>query len=226
VRIIPNYAPHAEGSALIELGSTHVLCTATVEREVPPWLRGRRTLQGWITAEYAMLPRATPERTRRERGATMGGRTHEIQRLIGRSLRAAVDLTSLPEHTIILDCDVLLADGGTRTAAITGSYVALYQALKWMQRAGRLERWPLRWAVAAVSVGWVAGEARVDLCYEEDSSAEVDLNVVMNGQGRFVEIQGTAEGEPFAQSRLESMLRLARGGLAELLQAQRKALGL
>jgi ribonuclease PH len=225
VRIIPDYAPYAEGSALIELGHTRVLCAATVEREVPPWLRGSSPPQGWVTAEYAMLPRATPDRTRRERGATLGGRTQEIQRLIGRSLRAAVDLTLLPDHTILLDCDVLQADGGTRTAAITGAYVALHRALAWMQRAGRLEQWPLRWAVAAVSVGWVAGEGRLDLCYEEDSAAEVDLNVVMTDQGGFVEVQGTAEGEPFAQERLENMLRLAQKGLAGLFQAQREALG-
>ena len=226
VRIVPNYAPYAEGSALIEIGRTHVLCTATVEREVPPWLRGSSPPQGWITAEYSMLPRATPDRTRRERGATLGGRTQEIQRLIGRSLRAAVDLTLLPDHTILLDCDVLQADGGTRTASITGAYVALYRALEWMRRAGRLERWPVRWAVAAISVGLVAEEMRLDLSYAEDATAGVDLNVVMTDQGRFVEVQGTAEGEPFAQSRLEGMLRLARAGLAELFQAQREALGI
>jgi len=226
VRIVPGYAPNAEGSALIEIGKTRVLCAATVEREVPPWLRNSTPPQGWITAEYAMLPRATPARTRRERGATLGGRTQEIQRLIGRSLRAAVDLTLLGPHTILLDCDVLQADGGTRTAAITGAYVALYQALQWMEREGRLPRWPMRWAVAAVSVGIVDGTPRVDLCYAEDALAEVDLNVVLNEQGRFIELQGTAEGAPFAQSRLEEMLRLARQGLAELFRAQQEALGL
>jgi ribonuclease PH len=225
VRIVPDYAPHAEGSALIQVGQTHVLCTATVDREVPPWLRNSSPPQGWVTAEYAMLPRATPTRTRRERGGIMGGRTQEIQRLIGRSLRAAVDLTLLGQHTILLDCDVLQADGGTRTAAITGAYVALYRALQWMEHAGRLERWPVRWAVAAVSVGLVAGAPHVDLCYAEDATAEVDLNVVMTDQGRFVEIQGTAEGKPFTQGRLEEMLQLARKGIAELFRAQREALG-
>jgi len=224
VRIVPDYVPHAEGSALIEVGRTRVLCTATVEPEVPPWLRGSSPPQGWITAEYSMLPRATPERTRRERGATLGGRTQEIQRLIGRSLRAAADLTLLGPHTILLDCDVLQADGGTRTASITGAYVALYRALQWMQRRGRLDRWPLRWAVAAVSVGLVEGEARLDLSYAEDAAAEVDLNVVLTDEGRFVEVQGTAEGEPFTQGRLEAMLRLAREGLKGLFQAQREAL--
>jgi ribonuclease PH len=172
-----------------------------------------------------MLPRATPARTRRERGATLGGRTQEIQRLIGRSLRAAVDLTLLPDHTIILDCDVLQADGGTRTAAITGAYVALYRALRWMERNGRIAAWPVRCAVAAISVGLVGGELRLDLTYEEDAAAEVDLNVVMTDRERFVEVQGTAEGQPFAQSRLEAMLRLARQGLQGLFRVQREALG-
>lgn len=225
VQIIPDYTPHAEGSALIELGQTRVLCTATVERELPPWLRNSSPPQGWVTAEYAMLPRATPARTRRERGATLGGRTQEIQRLIGRSLRAAVDLTLLGPHTILLDCDVLQADGGTRTAAITGAYVALYRALQWMEREGRLAGWPVRWAVAAVSVGMVEGMPRADLCYAEDAAAEVDVNVVMTEKGRLVEIQGTAEGEPFTQGRLEEMLQLARAGIAELFRAQREALG-
>jgi ribonuclease PH len=202
-----------------------VLCTATIERDVPPWLRGSSPPQGWVTAEYSMLPRATPERTRRERGATLGGRTQEIQRLIGRSLRAAVDLTLLRDHTILLDCDVLQADGGTRTAAITGGYVALYRALRWMEKACRLEGWPMRWAVAAVSVGVVAGAPRLDLCYAEDAAAEVDLNVVMTDQERFVELQGTAEGEPFAQSYLDGMLALAREGIQGLFAAQREALG-
>ena len=225
VRILPGYAPYAEGSALIEIGRTRVLCTATVETEVPPWLRGSSPPRGWVTAEYAMLPRATPDRTRRERGATLGGRTQEIQRLIGRSLRAAVDLTLLGPHTIVLDCDVLQADGGTRTASITGAYVALYRALQWMQQRGRITDWPVHWAVAAISVGLVGGEARLDLSYAEDAAAEVDLNVVMTDRGRFVEVQGTAEGEPFAQSRLEAMLRLARKGLEDLFRAQREALG-
>lgn len=225
VHIWPDYLPFAEGSALIELGRTRVLCAATVEEEVPPWLRTGNPGQGWVTAEYAMLPRSTPERTRRERGTVLGGRTQEIQRLIGRSLRAAVDLTLLGPRTIILDCDVLQADGGTRTAAITGAYVALYRAAQWLLREGRIERFPMRWAVAAVSVGLVSGEVRLDLTYEEDALAEVDLNVVMTDRGRFVEIQGTAEGRPFPQSRLTEMLRLARRGLQGLFQAQREALG-
>lgn len=226
VRITPDYSPFAEGSALIEIGRTRVLCTATVEQELPPWLRGGACRQGWITAEYSMLPRATPQRTRRERGATLGGRTQEIQRLIGRSLRAAVDLQLIGEHTILLDCDVLQADGGTRTAAITGAYVALYRALQRMLVERRIERMPIRWAVAAVSVGLVGDEVLLDLTYGEDAAAEVDLNVVMTDQDRFVEIQGTAEGEPFSQERLEGMLKVARRGLEELFRAQRAALGL
>jgi len=224
VHIWPDYLAFAEGSALIELGRTHVLCTATVLEEVPPWLRNNAPNQGWVTAEYAMLPRSTPERTRRERGTVLGGRTQEIQRLIGRSLRAAVDLSLLGPRTILLDCDVLQADGGTRTAAITGGYVALYRAAQWLLREGRIERFPMRWAVAAVSVGLVGGEVRLDLTYEEDALAEVDLNVVMTEQGRLVELQGTAEGRPFSQSRLVEMLRLARQGLQALFQAQREAL--
>ena len=226
VRIVPDYTPSAEGSALIEIGETHVLCTATVERDVPRWLRGKSPSQGWVTAEYAMLPRATPTRTRRERGRIMGGRTQEIQRLIGRSLRAAVDLSLLAQHTIILDCDVIQADGGTRTAAITGAYVALYRALRWMERQGLLERWPVHWAVAAVSAGMVGQAPIVDLCYAEDTRADVDLNVVMTDQGQFVEIQGTAEGDPFTQDQLQGMLCLAWQGMADLFQAQQAALGL
>lgn len=224
VRIVPDYNPFAEGSALIELGQTRVLCTATVLEEVPPWLRASGRGQGWVTAEYAMLPRATPERNRRERGTLLGGRTQEIQRLIGRSLRAAVDLALLGERTIILDCDVLQADGGTRTAAITGAYVALHRAVERMMQAGQVERWPLRRPVAAISVGVVGGEMLLDLTYAEDAQAEVDLNVVMTAAGRLVEVQGTAEGRPFPQSRLLGMLRLARRGLAVLFRAQREAL--
>ncbi len=226
VTIVPDYSPFAEGSALIEVGGTHVLCTATVEEQVPPWLRSRGSRRGWVTAEYSMLPRATPERTRRERGVTLGGRTQEIQRLIGRSLRAAVDLEALGERTIILDCDVLRADGGTRTASITGAYVALYRAVQNLVKAGKVEHWPLRWAVAAVSVGLVAGDLCLDLVYAEDSSAEVDLNVVMTDQNRFVEVQGTAEGLPFEQAQLDDMLRVAGRGIKDLFRAQKKALGL
>jgi len=226
IHIIPDYTPYAEGSALIELGQTRVLCTATVEQQAPSWLRTSSPGSGWVTAEYAMLPRSTAGRTRRERGTVLGGRTQEIQRLIGRSLRAALDMSRLSERTIILDCDVLQADGGTRTAAITGAYVALCRAAEWLMRGGHIEHWPLRWAVAAVSVGVIEGEILLDLTYQEDAVAEVDLNVVMTDRGRFVEIQGTAEGQPFTQSRLDEMLRLARRGLAQAFQAQREALGL
>jgi ribonuclease PH len=224
VRIVPGYAQFAEGSALIEIGRTRVLCTASIEEQAPPWLRASNPGHGWVTAEYAMLPRSTPERMRRERGMILGGRTQEIQRLIGRSLRAAVDLALLGERTILLDCDVLQADGGTRTAAITGGYVALHQALKRLLEEGRIERWPIRSAVAAVSVGLVGGEILLDLTYAEDAVAEVDLNVVMSDRGRFVEIQGTAEREPFSLSRLEEMVRVARQGLSLLFRAQREAL--
>lgn len=226
VRITPDYSPFAEGSALIEIGRTRVLCTATVEQELPPWLRGGACRQGWITAEYSMLPRATPQRTRRERGTTLGGRTQEIQRLIGRSLRAAADLQLLGEHTILLDCDVLQADGGTRTASITGAYVALYRALQRMLAERRIEEMPIRWAVAAISVGVVGEDVLLDLTYGEDAVAEVDLNVVMTDQGRFVELQGTAEGEPFSHARLDEMLRVAQQGVEELFRVQRAALGL
>ncbi len=224
VRIVPGYAEFAEGSALIEIGRTRVLCTASIEEQVPPWLRASHPGHGWVTAEYAMLPRSTPERMRRERGTILGGRTQEIQRLIGRALRASVDLSLLGERTILLDCDVIQADGGTRTAAITGAYVALYQALQRLLGEGRIERWPVRWAVAAISVGVVAGEMLLDLTYTEDAAAEVDLNVVMTERGRLVEIQGTAEQEPFSLSRLEEMVRLARVGLEQLFRAQREAL--
>ncbi|MGC8874192.1 MAG: ribonuclease PH [Chloroflexia bacterium] len=224
VRILPGYAEFAEGSALIEIGRTRVLCTASVEEQVPPWLRASNPGSGWVTAEYAMLPRSTPERMRRERGTVLGGRTQEIQRLIGRALRAAVDLSLLGERTVLLDCDVIQADGGTRTAAITGAYVALHLALQRLLRDGRIERWPVRSAIAAVSVGVVNGEMLLDLTYTEDAAAEVDLNVVMTQRGRLVEIQGTAEREPFSLSRLEEMVRLARVGLAQLFRAQQIAL--
>ncbi len=226
VRIVSEYNPMAEGSALIEVGNTRVLCTASLEEQVPPWLRDHDPPWGWVTAEYAMLPRSTPRRTRRERGTVLRGRTQEIQRLIGRSLRAAVDLADLGPHTIILDCDVLQADGGTRTAAITGAYVALYRALQGMLERGQIARWPVRWAVAAASVGLVEGEMLLDLTYHEDFEAEVDLNVVMTDQGRFVEIQGTAEGQPFSQDCLTGLLDLAQQGLGALFGAQREALGL
>ncbi|HWR51146.1 MAG TPA: ribonuclease PH [Bryobacteraceae bacterium] len=224
VRIEPGFLVTAEGSALIEVGNTRVLCTASIEDTVPQFLRGSG--KGWVTAEYGMLPRSTQTRTARE--VTRGrptGRTHEIQRLIGRSLRAACDLTALGERTVIVDCDVLQADGGTRTAAITGGYVALAIAVGHLVQYRALKISPIRDAVAAVSVGIYNGEALLDLCYGEDSRAEVDMNVVMTGNGRFVEVQATAEQTPFEDAALSSMLALARTGITELLQAQRAAIG-
>jgi ribonuclease PH len=223
VRIQTGYLITAEGSALIEVGNTRVLCAATIEESVPTWLRGAG--KGWITAEYAMLPRATAERTARE--ITKGrpsGRAQEIQRLVGRSLRAVVDLAALGERTVILDCDVIQADGGTRTAAITGAYVAMAEALDQLQKFGVLKAWPIRDRVAAVSVGLVGGEALLDLTYDEDSRAEVDMNVVMTGGGRFVEIQATAEQTPFDDAHLSRLLELARAGILQLIEIQKKAL--
>ncbi len=223
VRIQTGYLLTAEGSALIEVGNTRVLCTASVEDTVPQFLRGSG--RGWVTAEYAMLPRATATRTARE--VTRGhpsGRTHEIQRLIGRSLRSVVDLAALGERTVILDCDVLQADGGTRTAAITGAYVALSSALSQLVRFGVLKNSPLRDSVAAVSVGVVNGEPVLDLAYDEDSRAEVDMNVVMTGAGRFVEVQATAEKTPFDDAQLASLLALARKGITSLVRVQTETL--
>ena len=214
--------PHAEGSCLVRMGGTVVLCTATVETGVPSWRKGSGL--GWVTAEYAMLPRATEQRTPRERTGA-GGRTHEIQRLIGRSLRTVVDTAALGERTVIIDCDVLQADGGTRTAAITGGYVALADALGWLQARKRCKGDPLVTSVAAVSVGIVDGEPRLDLCYDEDVAAETDMNVVCAGDGRFVEIQGTAEREPFGRDLLDRLLDLAVAGCADLARLQREALG-
>src|SRR6185437_15721429 len=210
ISIVPGYAPYAEGSALISAGNTHVLCTATIEERVPGFLANSG--KGWGTAEYGMLPRSSPQRISRERSLS-SGRTHESQRLIGRSLRAVTTLESLGERTIIIDCDVLRADGGTRTAAITGSYVALHQALQVLERTGRVKATPLSGMVAAVSVGLVYGEARLDLEYEEDSTAEVDFNVVMTNRGEFIEVQGTAEGKPFSRGRLNELLDLAGKGI-------------
>ena len=213
----------AEGSALIALGRTRVLCAATLEDKVPPWLRGRGS--GWITAEYAMLPRATTERTQREstRGR-VGGRTHEIQRLIGRALRAVADLRLLGERSVVVDCDVLQADGGTRTAAITGAYVALALALRRDYDPGS-NKWPLLNQVAAVSVGYVDGEPALDLEYTEDSRAEVDMNVAMTDAGAFVEVQGTAEAQAFDRNQLDTMLELAKSGIERLFLIQKAALG-
>jgi len=219
--IRPNCLDYAEGSALITCGRTRVLCAATVEATVPAWLRGRGS--GWVTGEYAMLPRSTLTRTRREVGG-LSGRTQEIRRLIGRGLRASVDLEALGERTIIVDCDVIQADGGTRTASITGGFVALVLALRRLVEAGLVEQVVFRPAVAAVSVGLVDGEALLDLCYEEDSRAEADLNVVMNAAGGFVEVQGTAEGAPFTRGQLDQMLCLAERGIRRLLELQQRSL--
>ena len=221
VTVTPDYISHAEGSALIEFGKTRVLCVATIEEGVPPWLVGRG--QGWITAEYAMLPRAGAQRSRRESVAgKIGGRTHEIQRLIGRSLRAAVDLRAFGERTITLDCDVIQADGGTRTAAITGAWIALQRATKRLVARKTLRTDPIRLGVAAVSVGIVKGHVLLDLAYDEDSKAEVDSNVVMTSKGDFIEVQGTAEGKPFTRAQLDELLALAEGGIRALLDFQRK----
>jgi ribonuclease PH len=225
VRIERGYTRHAEGSVLIEFGDTRVLCNASVEERVPPFLRGKGV--GWLSAEYGMLPRAT--HTRGEREAARGrqsGRTQEIQRLIGRSLRAVVDLAAIGERTIQLDCDVLQADGGTRTAAITGAFVAVHDALGWMRDKGMVGALPVKDFVAAVSVGVLQGEPVLDLDYAEDAGCATDMNVVMTGSGRFVELQGTAEGEPFARAELERLLELAARGVAELIAHQRRALGL
>jgi ribonuclease PH len=222
VRITPGVAPYAEGSALIEMGATRVLCTASVEAGVPAWLRGQK--QGWVTAEYALLPRSTHTRTRRERNGP-SGRTQEIQRLIGRALRATVVLEALGEQTVSIDCDVLQADGGTRTAAITGGYVALALALNRLHSEGSLANNPLRCAVAAISAGIVGGAALLDLDYSEDSSADVDCNIVQTDTGAFVEVQSTAEGTPLDRTQLDSLLDLASQGITTLLEAQRIALG-
>jgi len=223
VKIIPGYQSFAEGSVLIELGKTHVLCSVSVEDRVPGFLRGGGG--GWITAEYAMLPRATVTRTPRDSSpGKVAGRSQEIQRLIGRSLRAITDLTALGERTLIIDCDVLQADGGTRTAAITGAYVALYQALQTLANMGVISSIPLKSAVAATSVGIVHNSMLLDLCYDEDSNAAVDFNVVMTSKGEFVEIQGTAEGKPFSKQTIDSLVSLAEKGITQLFQVQQAVL--
>lgn len=224
IRFERGYTRYAEGSVLVSMGNTRVLCNASVSQEVPSFLKGKG--KGWVTAEYSMLPRSTSERTARDAvKGRINGRTHEIQRLIGRSLRAVVDLQALGERQIILDCDVLQADGGTRTASINGAYVALVEALKGLKKAGALEKLPLREQVAAVSVGIVGGKPFLDLCYEQDSSADVDFNVVMTSSGRFVEIQGTAEKEPFSRKQLEELLGLAEKGIQQVMAAQKRVLG-
>lgn len=218
-----DFMAHAEGSALISFGQTKVICTASVEETVPPFLRD--TGKGWVTAEYAMLPRATHTRSRRER-SKVGGRTSEIQRLIGRSLRAVTDLKALGERSVLIDCDVMQADGGTRTAAITGAYVALHQALQKLVDKGDLSALPLLDSVAAVSVGIVQGELCLDLEYTEDSQADVDMNFVMTGKGQIIEVQGTAEKHPFSKAQLDQMYDLAAQGIGELSQLQKRALKL
>jgi ribonuclease PH len=225
IRFTRGYTRHAEGSVLVEFGDTRVLCTASVEERVPPFLKGQG--QGWVTAEYGMLPRATGERTPREAArGKQGGRTLEIQRLIGRSLRAAMDLDLLGERTVTLDCDVLQADGGTRTASITGAWVALYDALAGLKAAGVLTADPLRTQVAAVSVGVYQGVPVLDLDYAEDSSAHTDMNLVMDGEGRFIEVQGTAEGVPFSRVELDALLDLGAEGIGRIQVEQRRILGL
>jgi ribonuclease PH len=225
IKILNNYIKSAEGSVLITVGDTKVICTATVEEKVPPFLKG--TSQGWITAEYAMLPRATQTRTIRESvKGKISGRTHEIQRLIGRSLRSVVDLKQLGERTIYIDCDVIQADGGTRTASITGSFVALVEALKKLKDANGWERLPVLDWLAAISVGKINGRLMLDLCYSEDSQAEVDMNVVMTGSGKIVEIQGTAEADPFSKKEMDIMLELAEQGIGALINVQKELINL
>lgn len=225
VKITRQYQKHAEGSALIEVGNTVVLCAATVEDRVPPFLRGSGS--GWVTGEYGMLPRSSHQRIQREsmRGR-VGGRTQEIQRLIGRSLRAVTDLKALGESQIILDCDVIEADGGTRTAAITGSFIALYDALAGLKAEREWKRIPLRDFLAAISVGYVDGVALLDLEYEDDHRAEVDMNVVMTGRGNLVEVQGTAEGRPFSPKEMDVLMALAARGIRKLVTIERKCLGI
>jgi ribonuclease PH len=224
VLMTPGFMPNAEGSCLVEMGSTKVICTASVTEGVPRWLKGRGS--GWVTAEYSMLPRSSTERIEREVAkGRVSGRTQEIQRLIGRSLRAVTDLTVLGEFSVLIDCDVLQADGGTRTAGITGGYVALAQAIEWMKANASLSGDPLHTSVAAVSVGIFDGAAYLDLNYEEDSSADVDMNVVMTGDDRFVEVQGTAERGVFDRTALDAMVDLAAVGISELTMHQQKALG-
>jgi ribonuclease PH len=220
----PGYLTFADGSVLISVGNTRVICAATIEERVPPWMRGRGT--GWVTAEYAMLPQATPERNQREATkGRLGGRTHEIQRLVGRALRAVVDMQKLGERSVIVDCDVIGADGGTRTAAITGAWVALALALRKHFDPEQKQKWPLIGQIAAVSVGIVEGTPVLDLPYDEDSRAEVDMNVAMTDAGGFVEVQGTAEREPFTRTQLDGLLELAEAGIRQLFEAQARALG-
>jgi len=221
LKITRNYIKAAEGSALIEMGDTKVICTATVENSVPPFLKGKGT--GWVTAEYAMLPRSSSQRISRER-SKVGGRTHEIQRLIGRSLRSVVDLEALGERSVLIDCDVVQADGGTRTASITGSYIALVDALRFLFKQDLILTVPVSDYLAAVSVGIVDGKPMLDLCYTEDSTAEVDMNLVMTGKGKIVEVQGTAEGDPFSKAELAKLLALGEKGIKALVKKQKDVL--
>jgi len=224
VKITPNFLANAQGSALIEMGNTRVICAASVEEKLPPHLRGQRT-EGWVTAEYAMLPRSTHTRTNREIGrGGPSGRTHEIQRLIGRSLRSIANRKLLGERTITLDCDVLQADGGTRTAAITGAYVAFAIACRRLMKEKKISKSPIISEVAAISVGIVDGHALLDLKYDEDSRAEVDMNIVCAGDGRFIEVQGTAEGQPFTREQMDDLLELGRKGIEQLVRLQRQAI--
>ena len=223
ISLQPNYSKHAEGSCLVRFGDTHVLCTASVESRVPPFLRNSG--RGWVTAEYGMLPRSTGSRSGREAArGKQGGRTHEIQRLIGRSLRAVTEMTAFGERQITLDCDVLQADGGTRTAAITGAYVALHQAFHGLVKAGEIERIPLTDQIAAISCGIYKGEAVLDLDYDEDSVADTDANFVLTGSGGIVEVQGTAEGKPFSEDQFLELMALAKLGIERLTALQRETL--
>jgi ribonuclease PH len=221
IKITRNYLKDAEGSVLIQVGDTWVICSATVENSVPPFLRGKGT--GWVTAEYAMLPRSSSQRIQRER-SKVGGRTHEIQRLIGRSLRSVVDLAALGERSVLIDCDVVQADGGTRTASITGAFIALVDALRYLQEQEMVDGLPVKDQLAAVSVGIVGGIPLLDLCYEEDSSAEVDMNLVMTGKGGIVEVQGTAEGEPFSKQQMSKLMALGEKGIKALIRKQKEIL--
>jgi ribonuclease PH len=223
IEIIPGYQSFAEGSALIKLGKTHVLCAVSVEERVPGYLKG--TGSGWVTAEYSMLPRATQTRSQRDSvSGHVGGRSQEIQRLIGRSLRAVTDMKALGERTLLVDCDVIQADGGTRTASITGAYVALHLALQKLQHMGVISKIPLKSAVAATSVGIVNTYNMMDLCYDEDSQAGVDFNIVMTSKGEFVEVQGTAEGKPFTKQSIDDLLALGQKGIQQLFKAQEEVL--
>jgi ribonuclease PH len=229
IKITRNYQKDAEGSCLIELGETKMLCAATVEDRVPGWLRGRGS--GWVTAEYAMLPRSTRTRTNRERrqdqaARGIGGRTAEIQRLIGRSMRAVFDLQALGERTVTLDCDAIQADGGTRTAAITGGFIALYDAVSFLLESKQIEKMPIKEPVAATSVGIVGGVPMLDLVFEEDAEADVDMNVVMSADGRIIEVQGTAEKVPFSREDLDGLLDLATAGILDLVRIQKETVGL